>query len=59
MDAQIGFAKALRRVFPTMVASYLEFRGWIHQDARCNGLSVAVLLRQCPVGLIVVNQQGH
>ena len=32
---------------PTMVASYLEFRGWIHQDTRCNGMSVAVLLRQC------------
>ena len=27
---------------PTMVASYLEFRGWIHQDTRCNGMSVAV-----------------
>ena len=44
---------------PTMVASYIEFRGWIHQDTRCNGMSVAVLLRQSPVGLIVVNQQGH
>ena len=27
-----------------MPASYLEFRGWIHQDTRCNGMSVAVLL---------------
>ena len=31
MDAQIGFADALRRVFPTMVASYLPFRGWIRR----------------------------
>ena len=30
-----------------MVASYLEFRGWICEDTRCNGMSVAVLLRQC------------
>ena len=58
-NAQIGSADALRRIFPTALASYLQFRGWIRQDTRCNGMSVAVLLRQCPVGLIVVNQQGH
>ena len=32
MDAQIGFGDALRRVFPTTVASYLEFRGWVRQE---------------------------
>ena len=32
MDTQIGFADALRRVFPTTVASYLEFRGWVRQE---------------------------
>ena len=32
MDAQIGFADGLRRVFPTMVASYLPFRGWIRRE---------------------------
>ena len=26
MDAQIGFAGALRRIFPTGLASYLQFR---------------------------------
>ena len=31
---------------PTMVASYLEFRGWIHQDTRCNGMSVTFELSQ-------------
>ena len=25
---------------PTMVASYLEFRGWISQDTQYNGTSV-------------------
>ena len=29
MDAHIGFARALRRVFPATVAGYLSFRGWI------------------------------
>ena len=41
-NAQVRFADALQRVFPTTVVSYLEFRGWIHQDTRCNGMSVAV-----------------
>ena len=29
MDAQIGSADALRRVFPTALSSYLPFRDWI------------------------------
>ena len=29
-----------------MVASYLEFRGWIRQDTRCNGMSVTFDLSQ-------------
>ena len=36
MDAQIGFADALRRVFPTMVASYLECGGWICRETLCD-----------------------
>ena len=32
MDATIGFDGALRRVFPTTVASDLEFRGWVRQE---------------------------
>ena len=31
---------------PTMVASYLEFRGWIRHDPRCNGMSVTFELSQ-------------
>ena len=31
---------------PTMVASYLEFRGWIRHDPRCNGTSVTFELSQ-------------
>ena len=31
-DAQIGFADALQRVFPTTVVSHLAFRGWIRQE---------------------------
>ena len=33
MDAQIGFADALRRIFPTTVASYLTFHGSVRQEA--------------------------
>ena len=29
IDAQIGFSDALQRVFPTALASHLQFRGWI------------------------------
>ena len=47
MDAQIGFADALRRVFPTMVASYLESRCWIDQEILCDRMSVIFDLRQC------------
>ena len=32
MVAHIGFADAVRRVFPTTVASYLAFWGWIRQE---------------------------
>ena len=46
MDAQIGFADALRRVFPTMVASYLPFRGWIRREILCGRSSVTFDLRQ-------------
>ena len=31
-DAQIGFADALQRVFPTTVVSHLAFCGWIRQE---------------------------
>ena len=31
-NVQIRFADALQRVFPTALASYLQFRDWIRQD---------------------------
>ena len=45
MDAQIMSAKALQRVFPTTVASYLQFRGWICQETLCDRSSVTFDLR--------------
>ena len=36
MDAQIRSAKALQRVFPTVVASYLTFHGSVRQEATGN-----------------------
>ena len=36
MDAQIMSAKALQRVFPTTVASYLTFPGSVRQEATRN-----------------------
>ena len=36
MDAQIGFAKALGRVFSTALASYLQYRGGIRQETLCD-----------------------
>ena len=37
MDAQIGFADALRRVFPMTVASHLTFHGSVSQEAQGTG----------------------
>ena len=39
-NAQIGSADALRRIFPTALASYLQFRGWIRQETLCDRSSV-------------------
>ena len=36
MDAQIGFAKALRWFLPTTLASYLTFHGSVRQEATGN-----------------------
>ena len=36
IDAQVGFADALRRVFPTTVANYLTFHGSVRQEATGN-----------------------
>ena len=47
MDAQIGFAGASRRIFPTALASYLQFCGWIRQETLCDRSSVTFDLRQC------------
>ena len=47
MDAQIGFADALRRIFPTALASYLQFRGWVCRETLCGRSSVTFGLRQC------------
>ena len=46
MDAQIGFADALQRVPSDDGGRYLEFRGWIRHDPRCNGTSVTFELSQ-------------
>ena len=46
-DAQIGFADTLRRIFPTALASYLQFRGWICRETLRGRSSVTIYLRQC------------
>ena len=43
MDAQIGVADALRRIFPAALARHLQFRGWIRQEAWCNRMSETFL----------------
>ena len=52
MDAQVGFADALHRVFPTALAIYLLFRGGIRQGILCEPSSVTFDMRQC-VGSLV------
>ena len=47
MDAQIGSADALRRIFPTALASYLQFRDWIRQETLLDRSSVTFDVRQC------------
>ena len=44
---QIRFSDALRRVLPTRLTSYFEFRGRICQETLCVRSSVAFDLRQC------------
>ena len=48
--AQTRFADALRRVFPTALASHLQFRGWIRQETLCDQSSAIFHLRQCEGG---------
>ena len=36
MDAQIMSTDASQRVFPTTLANYLEFCGWIRQETLCD-----------------------
>ena len=43
IDPQIGFADALQRVFPTTLASYLQFRDWIRQETLLDLSSVTFL----------------
>ena len=43
----ISSTDALQRVFPTTVPSYLQFRGWICQEALCDRSSVTFDLSQC------------
>ena len=45
-NAEIRFADALRRIFPTALASYLPFRGWIRQEPLCDQSSSTFHLRQ-------------
>ena len=47
MDAQIWFADALQRVFPTALARYLLFHGGIRQGILCEPSSVTFDMRQC------------
>ena len=47
MDAKIGFADALRGIFITALARYLQFRAWIRQETWYNPGSVTFDLRQC------------
>ena len=44
---KIRFSDALRRVLPTRLTSYLEFRGWICQETLCDRSSATFDLRQC------------
>ena len=43
MDAQIGFADALRRASLMTLAKPLEFHGWICQETLCGRISVTFL----------------
>ena len=54
MDAQIGFSDALRRIFPTALARYLPFRGWIRQETWRHRIAVTFDLRRC-----ASNQSWH
>ena len=47
MDAPIGFADALRRVFPTTMCSHLQFPGWISQETWLDRSSVTFDVKQC------------
>ena len=49
MDAQIGFADALRWILPTRLTRYVVFHGWIRQETLCDRSSVTFDLRQCGV----------
>ena len=58
-NAQIGFADALRRIFPTELASF-QFRGWISQETLCDRSSVTFDLRQCaPANIVDAGQTGR
>ena len=46
-DTQIGSTDVLRRIFPTVLASFLQFRGWIRLGTLCGRSSVTFSLRQC------------
>ena len=67
MDAQIGFADALRRGFPRTVARYHEFRGRICQETLCDRISVTFDLRQraplelrkAQLGVYVATSERH
>ena len=56
---QIGFADALRWIFPPVLARYVVFHGWIRQETLCDRSSVTFDLRQCALGQVaqVVEEQ--
>ena len=58
MDALIGFADAMQRVFPTTMSRYLECGGWIRQEAWCDRSSVTFDVRQCALVIGTIGLSG-
>ena len=61
MDALIGFADAMQRVFPTTMSTksrYLECGGWIRQEAWCDRSSVTFDVRQCALVIGKIGLSG-
>ena len=59
MDTGIGFAGALRRIFLTGLASYLQFRDWIRRETLLDRSSVTFDVRQCGLGVCLMRLAQH